>query len=159
MNSKFNSIVSNTEVNALKEMILKRASEKAEQKTEEEHVEIMDMARNSFVSKNNPFSQIANNNINTTPKTSSTDITNMNESEAKSSITKHEIGFPIRQQDKVIQNKVLNEIKQQALNNNMNEARASLNQNQKFNNAIEFLNSQALVSLLKVKSQNFEILV
>ena len=161
MNTKFNFIVNNTEMNALKEMILKRAAEKAEQKTEEEHTEIMDMARNSFISKNNPFSQIANQSTTETSSFSSTnDKVNKASSTKETNLNKtHEIGFPIKQQDKIIQTRVLNNIKNQTLISNMKDARESLNQNLQINTAVKFLNNQALISLLKEKSKTFEIII
>ena len=158
MSYKFDSIVNRAEVNALKEMIFKRAAEKSEANVEKEYDDIMDLARNSFESQNNPFARIAGVSDKETVKSE------LLKSEKKvineeSLNERKEIGFPIKRQDCKIQSKVLEEIKSQTFINSMKDARESLSKNVEFNNAVEFLNNQALVSMLKIKSRNFEIIV
>ena len=61
MSYKFDSIVNRNEAAALKEMIFKRAQERAQVMSEDTQSDVMDMARDSFVSKDNPFSKIIEN--------------------------------------------------------------------------------------------------
>ena len=58
MSYKFDSIVNKQEADALKEMIFRRVRERSNSMNEEVQTEVMDLARDSFVSNNNPFSQI-----------------------------------------------------------------------------------------------------
>ena len=61
MSYKFDSIVSKNEAAALKDMIFKRAQERAKSFNDDAQADVMDMARDSFVSKDNPFSKIIEN--------------------------------------------------------------------------------------------------
>lgn len=153
-NYRLNSLVSNSEQDALKEMILKRAKERAQSFTNEVQNDytnniqndIMDLARESFNVSKNPFLQNEKNDIKP--------IEEKNE----------EIGFAKRQ---------VSEIKSQIVSNNktanydmsskevesmMLLARADFSKKSSFMGALNFLNSQASIALIKNKGKNFEAL-
>ncbi len=146
MNNKFNSIVGKTEAEALKDLIFSRARERAQALNENVQSDIMDLARDSFVSKDNPFSAIA------APK----------EAEEVQEAKQDAIGFPqknVKLQVKEQQNKVLNEqLTAATVQNNMIEARNSLSNKQSFMGALNFLNSQAAISLIRTRADKFEML-
>ena len=140
-------IVDNQEANALKAMILKRAQEKSQTYTDEVQTEDMDIARESFVSKNNPFSQIAS----------------ASEPVSQGNVNKDEgIGFPVKEpklSQISRQNNIVNEqIASSAIKNNMLEARNTLTNKQSFMGALNFLNSQAAISLIRTRADKFEII-
>ena len=58
MNYQFNSFVNRREAEELKEMIFRRARERSEAMTTDIQADVMNIARDSFVSNHNPFSQI-----------------------------------------------------------------------------------------------------
>ena len=158
-NYKFNSIVSNKEQEALKEMIFKRAQERTQAFTDDVQAsytssvqnDVMNIARDSFVSSKNPFAQLIE------PKKEEPEIVEeKNETE--------EIGFAKRQ---------VSEIKTQINNNNkisssniankevelaMASARMDFTKKTSFMGALNFLNSQASIALIKNKGQTFEAL-
>ena len=159
-NYRFNSIVSNSEQEALKEMIFKRAKERAQAITDDIQTEyasniqnnVMELARDSFVASKNPFSQL----VETPDKTN--EVTEKDEEENK----EIEIGFAKRQ---------VNDLKTQISNNNkvqsadiaskevqdaMMSARTELYKKPSFMGALNFLNSQATIALVKNKGQTFE---
>ena len=87
---KFDSIVNKSEADALKDMIFRRVQERSKGMSDEVQTDVMDLARDSFVSINNPFSKIIN--------TSSAEE-NHAPSEVQT-VTKEEdnaIGFPIKE--------------------------------------------------------------
>ena len=140
-------IVANQEANALKAMILKRAQEKSQTYTDDVQSEVMDIARESFVSKNNPFSQIAS----------------ASEPVSQGNVNKDEgIGFPVKEpklSQISRQNNIVNEqIASSAIKNNMLEARNTLSNKQSFMGALNFLNSQAAISLIRTRADKFEII-
>ena len=140
-------IVDNQEANALKAMILKRAQEKSQTYTDDVQSEVMDIARESFVSKNNPFSQIAS----------------ASEPVSHGNVNKDEgIGFPVKEpklSQISRQNNIVNEqIASSAIKNNMLEARNTLSNKQSFMGALNFLNTQAAVSLIRTRADKFEII-
>ena len=140
-------IVDNQEANALKAMILKRAQEKSQTYTDDVQSEVMDIARESFVSKNNPFSQIAS----------------ASEPVFQGNVNKDEgIGFPVKEpklSQISRQNNIVNEqIASSAIKNNMLEARNTLTNKQSFMGALNFLNSQAAISLIRTRADKFEII-
>lgn len=140
-------IVDNQEANALKAMILKRAQEKSQTYTDDVQSEVMDIARESFVSKNNPFSQIAS----------------ASEPVSQGNVNKDEgIGFPVKEpklSQISRQNNIVNEqIASSAIKNNMLEARNTLTNKQSFMGALNFLNSQAAISLIRTRADKFEII-
>ena len=138
-----NSIVNKNEADALKEMIFRRVRERAQSMTDDVQVDVMEIARDSFVSNNNPFSQIAN--------------------KEEAPKEQKEIGFPARKTEKtpaVQKTKILNEqIASQAIQNNMIEARNALSNKKSFMGALNFLNSQAAVSLIKTRTDRFEVII
>ena len=149
--SNINSFVSNSEVNALKEMIFNRVRERSQNMSEDVQTDVMDIARESFVSKNNPFSQIMQN---------AAEAAAVKEAEIKAKETE-EIGFPQRQlkaraveQGRVVQDNLT----ASTVQNNMNEARVSLSNKTSFMGALNFLNSQAAVSMHRTPSGKFSAL-
>ncbi|MBR6127176.1 hypothetical protein IKQ21_05775 [bacterium] len=149
--SSMNSFVSNSEANALKEMIFNRVRERSKTMNEDVQADVMDVARESFVSKNNPFSQIMQ---------STAEAAAKKETEIKNE--SHEgTGFPQRQLKAraVEQARVVKDnITASAVQNTMDEARASLSNKPSFMGALNFLNSQAAVSMHRTPSGNFSAL-
>lgn len=154
MSYKFNSIVNKNEADALKDMIFKRARERSQALNEDVQADIMDIARDSFVSNNNPFSRIiesqpVNNEKTETPKAA---IEEVEQSDTG-------LGFPVRE-PKLRQDRVINEqISSTVIKNNMLEARNTLSNKQSFMGALNFLNSQAAISLIKTRADRFEMIV
>jgi len=150
MNYKFDTVVNRTEANALKEMIFKRVRERSENMTEDFQEDVMNVARDSFVSKNNPFSQIIN-----------TPIENKNVERISDTDNKPEIGFPQRELKPraIEETRIIKEqIMAATVQSTMNDARNALNNNKSFMGALEFLNSQGAVSLMRTRSDKFEAL-
>ena len=152
MSYKFDSIVSKNEAAALKDMIFKRAQERAKSFNDDAQADVMDMARNSFVSKDNPFSKIIENTIQENKTV---------EPEAVEKKQKDDgVGFPMPKEVKLQQNQVINnQITSSAINSNMREAREALTNKKSFIGALNFLNSQAAVSLMRTRADKFEIVV
>ena len=152
MSYKFDSIVSKNEAAALKDMIFKRAQERAKSFNDDAQADVMDMARNSFVSKDNPFSKIIENTI---PENKTV------EPEAVEKKQKDDgVGFPMPKEVKLQQNQVINnQITSSAINSNMREAREALTNKKSFMGALNFLNSQAAISLMRTRADKFEIVV
>ena len=152
MSYKFDSIVSKNEAAALKDMIFKRAQERAKSFNDDAQEDVMDMARNSFVSKDNPFSKIIENTIQENKTV---------EPEAVEKKQKDDgVGFPMPKEVKLQQNNVINnQITSSAINNNMREAREALTNKKSFMGALNFLNSQAAISLMRTRADKFEIVV
>lgn len=162
-NYSYKSIVSNTEADALKEMIFKRARERAEALTEETqssyttavHADIMDLARNSLASNKNPFVTEA------TPMKEF--FSSDTESEVENKATN--IGFSQRKMPEIKarienNNRVATEtVTASTIQANMAEAREGLYSKQSFVGALEFLNSQATITLIKNKGKTFEAVV
>ena len=145
----WNSFVSKNEADALKDMIFKRVRERAQSMTEDVQDDVMDMARESFVSKDNPFSMI----IEKAEKQNPTE-------KIEPVSAKEEIGFPQRElsphakeQGKIVSEKLT----AYAIQNNMDEARAGLSNKKSFMGALDFLNAQAAVSLMRTKTESFEV--
>ena len=152
MSYKFDSIVSKNEAAALKDMIFKRVQERAKSFNDDAQADVMDMARNSFVSKDNPFSKIIENTIQENKTV---------EPEAVEKKQKDDgVGFPMPKEVKLQQNNVINnQITSSAINNNMREAREALTNKKSFMGALNFLNSQAAISLMRTRADKFEIVV
>ena len=147
MNYKFDSIVGKNEADALKEMIFRRARERAESMNEDVQSDVMNLARDSFVSKNNPFSQI---------------IENAQQKAVEKEQENKEIGFPQKElKPRAVEQ--TREVREQAaaetIQNTMREARAGLENKKSFMGALEFLNSQAAVSLMRTRADKFEVVV
>lgn len=154
MSYKFDSIVNKQEADALKEMIFRRVRERSNSMNEEVQTEVMDMARDSFVSSNNPFSQIVE-------KTNAQSESNQKELVQKG-VDNENIGFamPQKQPKAFNQSNLINEqVANAEIKNNMREARAGLSNNKSFMGALNFLNSQAAISLIKTRSDKFEMIV
>ena len=159
-NYSYKSIVSNTEADALKEMIFKRARERAEALTEETqtsyttavHADIMDLARNSLASDKNPF------------VTESTPMKEVFSTDSETEVENKDrnIGFSQRKMPEIkarIENNnsaTTETLVASAVQANMAEAREGLYKKQSFVGALEFLNSQATITLIKNKGKVFE---
>ena len=66
----------------------------------------------------------------------------------------------IQKEVKLQQNNVINnQITSSAINNNMREAREALTNKKSFMGALNFLNSQAAISLMRTRADKFEIVV
>ena len=146
-NYNLKSIVSNSEQEALKEMIFKRVRDRAQAMNDEVQSsytkatqnEVMDLARESLTVKHNPFAE-------------------------KKDDNKQEIGFAKRQVKEIkaqvsqYQANTTNDIKNKEVEFTMEEARANLNNKVSFTGALNFLNSQATIALIKNKGRKFEAL-
>lgn len=157
MNSyKFDSIVNRQEADALKEMIFKRARERAESMTRETQEtytsavknDIMDLARDTFVSNKNPFSVETVNKPEKAP-----------EVEPQKDV---EIGFPQNRVKEIksqinYRNKIASdEIVNNEIEETMTDARSELSSRTSFMGALNFLNSQASITLVNKCGKKFE---
>lgn len=168
MNSyKFDSIVNRQEAEALKELIFKRARERAEsivKESQAEHVtsicnDVMGLARESFVANKNPFS------ISFESKTEAMEEsipeTRIEEKE-DNTVLDREIGFARRHASEIklqITNRNKNsdnKITQAAKDEVMIAARNDFDNKASFTGALNFLNSQASISLVSKKGKSFE---
>lgn len=154
----FNSTVSSQEAEALKEMIFKRARERAQALTDDVQAnytssvqnDIMDLARDSFVSSKNPFAQKKE--------------VELQKEEEKTLSETREIGFAKRQVqeiktqintgNKMITTNIVNKEVESA----MEGARMDFSKRKSFMGALDFLNSQASIALVKTKGKTFEAL-
>ena len=152
MSYNYDSIVSKNEADALKEMIFKRVRERAaalNEETQDSYMtafknEIMDIARQSFVAERNPFS-----------------VKEKSKAEEKEDKAPEEVKLA-RKHAKEIKEKInsLNKIADENIANDsvrksMNDARESLKKNTGFMGALDFLNSQATISLVNKKGSKF----
>ena len=159
MSYQFNSIVNKNEAAALKEMIFNRARERAKSMTEDTQSEVMDMARDSFISENNPFSKIIENNENNNIQQQKVNKVTESEHNSVKSNKQEDIGFEIKE-PKLIQNKIINQqLTAAEISTNMRDAREGLSNKKSFMGALNFLNSQAAVSLIRTRADKFEIVV
>lgn len=157
-----NFIVSQSEVAALKEMIFKRASERAQALTDEVQssytssiqLDVMDLARDSFVSSKNPFSQnVEQENKNSTIKSETKMETKSETPEieiAKRSIK--EIKSHIYHGNMRVNSNIANK----EVESTMDEARADFGKKTTFMGALDFLNSQASIALVQKRNSKFE---
>lgn len=151
MTYKFDSLVNKNEADALKEMIFKRVRERSANMSEDMQQDIMDIARESFVSTNNPFSKIIENNT----------IKTIEKTETEENETTEDIGFSLKKHNERASNqsKLINEqLTQATLENTMLSAREGLSNKKSFMGALNFLNSQAAISLIRTRADKFEIL-
>ena len=166
MNYQFNSYVNRKEVETLKEMIFQRARERAQSMTGDVQQDVMSIARESFISNNNPFSQIIKQEaeaviepveevaVQPEEKTSALHEF-VDAAEAKA----EDVGFPQRNffagsnQNRVIQEQT----SARQIQNTMIEAREGLSNKKSFMGALEFLNSQAAVSLLNRRQTGVDV--
>jgi len=154
----FRSTVSTQEAEALKEMIFKRVRERAENLTEETKksytqdtkFDVMNLARDSFVAKKNPFSL-----------QTEEDLKNKETSKIIDERDK-EIGFVQRDIKEVkVQlsqrnNSFNTQISENEKNAIMNNAHLEFNKTGQFTGALEFLNSQATIGLIKNNVKHFD---
>lgn len=149
-----NTLVNTQEADALKEMIFKRARERAEildndlksSYTTSTHNEIMDLARDSFVASKNPFTAIKEQKKETTlenPKDEQIGFQHRKVKEFKENIT--------RKNNESTEN-IANSQVQQA----MIDARQDFSNRPSFMGALNFLNSQATIALINKRAKNFE---
>lgn len=154
MSYQFDTIVNKQEADALKEMIFRRAQERSKSFNENEQNDVMDMARDSFVSKNNPFSQIV------TQESSVSKASDEENSSLKTSSSRgNEIGFPMREVKLKQSSAIVEQISTKEIQNTMREARETLSNKKSFMGALNFLNAQAAVSLIRTRADKFEVLV
>ena len=159
---EFNSIVNKREADVLKEMIFQRIRERSASMTDDVHSDVMDLARSSFVSPNNPFSNIVNTNVESEIADNTNTNVNTNSMSAVQEIVSenNEIGFPPRKRQVEAQHSAIQEyIASSEIVGNMEEARASLSNKKSFMGALNFLNSQAAISLIKTRADKFEMIV
>lgn len=158
MNYQLNSFVNRQEAEALKELIFKRAKERAAMMTEDFNADIMNIARESFVSSKNPFSQIITQEekpepIDDTPKTEKPSA--LHEYVKTAEKEAEEIGFPVKEilSGAANQNRIIKEQFTAAqVQNTMREAREGLSNKKSFMGALAFLNSHAAASLLNQRA-------
>ena len=152
-NYKFDSIVSRNEQDALRDMIFKRARERAEalndniqsSYTNDIKSDVMDLARDSFVSEHNPFSQEA----------APASVVEEKAPEAEIGFSKRHVET-LRAQIEYKNRIVKEEIVNKETEANMQEARADFSNRKTFMGALDFLNSQASIALVKTKGNTFE---
>ncbi len=149
------SIVSNSEAAALKEMIFKRARERAESLDKEVKAsytgdvqnDVMNIARDSFVANKNPFSMIAEPEKKAEP---------VNETRIEEGL-----GFQQHKIDEiksriVYRNKEINEgTSRQAIEATMQDARKDFQKKDSFIGALNFLNAQASIALINSDGKSF----
>ena len=159
----FDSIVNRQEAEALKEMIFKRARERAESFDTEikdsyttgMQNEVMDLARNSFVSNKNPFS--IDSFEKTTHQKEEKDVT---EEIPLRELTKEADGLGFEQRKAEAMRAHVNfsaseRIKNATVEENMTEARNEFTSKSTFMGALNFLNSQASIALVNSKGKSF----
>lgn len=160
-----NSIVSPQESQALKEMIFNRARERAaalaadvqESYTSSMQVDVMDIARNSFKSTKNPFSV---ENLESESVVEKAEV--KTDSQVVAANYDDGLGFSQRKVESIksqinFRNKlVVEKVAQEAVNANMAEAREDFVKKPSFMGALDFLNSQATISLVKSKGKSFD---
>ena len=150
-----NTLVSTQEADALKEMIFKRARERAENlenniknnMTTSTHNDVMEIARSSFVTTKNPFSTIKEQKIEVTEtnKEDKIETSKRRIEEIKQTIT--------RKNDETNEN-IANLQVQKA----MLDARQDFSNRKSFMGALNFLNAQATISLINKRAKSFEAL-
>lgn len=155
-NYSFNSTVSSKEAEALKEMIFKRARERAQALNEDTQKnyttniqsEVMEIARDSFSVSKNPFTKIVETEQekvqnNTTKKEEEIGFAQRNIEEIKA-----QIYYRNKNNNTNIANKEIASV--------MDDARITSERKQSFIGALDFLNSQASISLIKNRGKSFE---
>ena len=167
MNYQFNSYVNKKEAEALKEMIFRRVRERAQSMTDDVQADVMSIARESFTSKGNPFAQLINMPLEAeaaqnekAAKPQETKTSALHEFVEAAEAKAQEIGFPQRNEMQIVtsQNKAIQEqASARNIQTTMKEAREGLSNRKSFMGALEFLNSQAAVSLLNKRSRGLEI--
>lgn len=157
-NYDYRSIVPKAEADALKEMIFNRVRQRAEalnKETQDKYTtsfkeELMDIARNSFTSPGNPFTQKL--------ERKQADV-------AEQVNKKPEVGFKQREISENIKevikqkNEVVNEVLSHSeVSSVMDYAGADFRTTQQFMGALEFLNAQAGIYMANKNKASFEVL-
>ena len=150
----YDSIVSKTEADALKDMIFNRVRERAEALNEETQnsyttnvrADVMDLARESFTASKNPFSLKAEKEEEPASKQTEPDKVRHAREHAE------EIRAQIDYRTKLASENIANDAAREA----MNEARDSLSKKSSFLGALDFLNEQATISLISKKGSVFD---
>jgi hypothetical protein len=160
------SIVSTQESQALKEMIFSRARERAaalagdtqDSYTTSMQTEVMDVARNSFKSAKNPFS-IDSFEKEPVPKkvesTAEPQIKPLSEFQDELGYTQKNIEL-IKSQINFTNKNVTQKVAIESINANMTEARDEFAKKTSFMGALDFLNSQATITLVRSKGKSFD---
>lgn len=169
MNTTNHDIITNKqEIEALKDMIFKRARERAEalSKDAQENYttsmqnDIMENARISFNTNKNPFSTINNE---TETKTYSKKEIDYFEKEVQNHDNDN-IGFEIKKAEQIkaqieLKNKISHkENINNMLNDTISDTRKDFVSRSNFMGALDFLNSQATITLINSKGKKFEAL-
>ena len=161
MNYQLNSYVSHKEAETLKEMIFKRARERSESMSSDFQADIMNIARESFETNNNPFTRI----LNSQPtqevepkevtKEEDSPLHNYVESAEKINTQTAQTGFAQRSLSSSAANQyrtIQDQTYSRQIQETMQEARDALTNKKSFMGALSFLNSQAAVSLLNKRA-------
>ena len=159
------SIVSTEESQALKEMIFQRARERAsslnnevqETYTTNLQTDIMDIARNSFKSTKNPFSidKFEKEKVETPPQKESTQKPQTVDYQDGLGFTQKNAEY-IKSQINFKNKTTTENVATKAVEESMADARKELTKNSGFMGALDFLNSQATISLVKSKGKSFD---
>lgn len=154
----YDSIVQKSEIDALKEVIFNRVRERAaalNQSVQENYTstvqnDVMDLARNSFKSNNNPFMKKDKviNNTNTINIENSAKEKIIEESRKRA----EEIKEMIQRRNEAAKTEYF----VQAMEENMANAKIDYNKKHSFIGALDFLNSQASIALVQKKGKAFE---
>lgn len=168
MNYQLNSFVDRKEAEALKELIFKRARERANAMTSDVQADIMTIARDSFVSNKNPFSVLIAQSEEQVPSVENkqdkitqheTQTSKLHEYvdsvETMTQNQEEEIELPVKDllAGAANQNKMIKEqLTAAQVQNTMIEARQGLSGRKSFMGALAFLNSQAAASLLNKRA-------
>ena len=156
--SNYSYIVPNSEAEALKEMIFKRVRERAEALNEETQnsymtsakFDVMELAKESFEAPRNPFSMSRD-----IAETSDSVKTEDEPEKIKQArVRAAEIRKQIDSNNKTVSEKIADK---EALDN-MNQAREALTKKTSFIGALDFLNSQATISLVSKTGSKFAAL-
>jgi hypothetical protein len=165
--SKYDFIVSNSEAEALKEMIFSRARAHAQfitESTQENYTssiknDVMDLARDSFVSTSkNPFAPKVDSSV---EKVNSSIDEKVEETPVIKEKESTQIGFSNLKAEE-IRAKITyktNELANSEIEAGMVSARNSFENKKTFMGALNFLNAQASIVLVKQHGKNFEAVV
>ena len=150
-----NSIVSREEAAALKDMIFNRVKERAAAISEEVNssytsdvqTDLMDIARSSFESKKNPFAQIVGTQEQVKTEDAPKDL-GVGFSQRKTNAVESQIVAKSKEANDAMTKSVVEET--------MTIGGNELARKQSFLGALDFLNSQATISLVNKRAKRFE---
>ena len=163
MSYQLNSFVNRQEAEALKELIFKRARERANVMSNDVQLDVMNIARESFVSNKNPFSQIIEQSEESAPAETvqekieqpNANTSGLHEFVEAAEAAVDEVGFTVKNffAGAANQNRMIKEQMTAAqVQNTMIEARQGLSNKKSFMGALDFLNSHAAASLLNKRA-------